>query len=507
MMEPLFKVIYMRKKNTFVISMALLFLAGCGGGGGVQNSGSGSQTTSLGQVTLAYSGNAKAQVQALEVGLSVTSLAGGTISNLTYEPTPTLENTAIGYITPSLSLHTYQNGRDQVVLGGFVSGAFGATFSRDGHIYACTGHEDATFHIDRMYYDGTGSTSLYTSTGTNYYQNVSVSSDGVHLAYDCAGAVYAGTTSGGTPILLSSVGQQPAISPNGATVAFVKSVSGYDQVFTVPIGGGTPFQVTKDSVNHYYPCWGLAGDLILCDADSGTSRLITSYIASNGGLFTDSLVPAYPYASHASLSPDGKYITCAVKTTYSAATTAIVTYELDNGAQTIAQSGQTPFWSPYFPSRVFVGTDAWMYPSASGFLLCQLQSGFDSLLAFTATTPSSATVTQVTQSVSGSSGPPIYDVHADSVTSLKYQNTYFTGATALTPNTTDVLVTLDGTTGQINTVAPFLATRGQALHQPGSQTYSAHFTAVYDAHGKNLAPNGASQLNIDPKHGTATSIR
>jgi hypothetical protein len=97
-------------------------------------------------------------------------------------------------------------------------------------------------------------------------------------------------------------------------------------------------------------------------------------------------------------------------------------------------------------------------------------------------------------------------VHADTVTSIKYVNAYYSNPIVVSPGTSDALVSIDSTTGQITSVAPFVATRGASLqHKSGSLQYTAKFTAIYDAHGKNLAPYGASSIVFDPKHGGLVS--
>jgi len=78
----------------------------------------------------------------------------------------------------------------------------------------------------------------------------------------------------------------------------------------------------------------------------------------------------------------------------------------------------------------------------------------------------------------------------------------------LTPGTTDALVTIDSTSGLVTAVAPFVAIRGAAAVSSKTANgllYRAKFTAVYDAHGKNLAPNGASSIVLDPTHGSVVS--
>jgi hypothetical protein len=499
----------MNRKSFFVTVFSSLVLIGCGGGASPLKGGS--QVSSVGEMQVAFSGNARPQVQTLESGISVASMAGASFSNLTFNPAQTLQNSTIGYLSPALALHTYQNGLDQIIDSGIFTDALGGCLSRDGHLYATTVHEDLTGHIDKSFYDGTGSTSiLSTPSEATIFNNVAVSPDSSHIAYDEAapyalGGLHSARNTGASPLLLDAAGGQPAISPNNATVAFVKTVGSYTQIFTIPIGGGAETQISSDSNNHYYPNWSPGGDIIICDTDTGASRYISTY-SSGGGSIGSLSLSGYAYESHACPSPDGKYLLCQLGTVYgSGATVAVI--NSDGVVQTISTSGQMPFWSPFFASRTWVGSGSWMFPNAAGFLLAEYQSGFDSLLAFTATTPSSATITETGQSVSGSSGPPIYDVHADTVTSIKYVNDYNSTPITVTPNTSDALVTLDGTTGQINAVAPFVATRGQALHTPKSLTYTAHFTAVYDKHGKNLAPNGASQLVLDPKTCAIVSMK
>ncbi|MFX8106475.1 hypothetical protein ABTK92_19180, partial [Acinetobacter baumannii] len=63
----------------------------------------------------------------------------------------------------------------------------------------------------------------------------------------------------------------------------------------------------------------------------------------------------------------------------------------------------------------------------------------------------------------------------------------------------------DATTGQVAALAPFVLKRG-AVHPArqqigGKLTFEASFSALYDAHGKNLAPHGAQRVVLDGRSG------
>lgn len=71
---------------------------------------------------------------------------------------------------------------------------------------------------------------------------------------------------------LPSFAEAPAISPDGKSVAFTAGVDGKRQVFVQLIAGGTPLQITRDTVDHECPRWSPDSSSILyfSSAVSGT---------------------------------------------------------------------------------------------------------------------------------------------------------------------------------------------------------------------------------------------
>ncbi|HWD39246.1 MAG TPA: hypothetical protein VG944_10385 [Fimbriimonas sp.] len=69
-----------------------------------------------------------------------------------------------------------------------------------------------------------------------------------------------------------------------------------------------------------------------------------------------------------------------------------------------------------------------------------------------------------------------------------------------------MLVSIGGSNGRINVVAPFSEYGVKALNR-GWPSNDGKFVAIYDAHGKIFAPSGASHIELDAKTGTVSSCR
>jgi len=119
--------------------------------------------------------------------------------------------------------------------------------------------------------------------------------------------------------------------------------------------------------------------------------------------------------------------------------------------------------------------------------------------------------TTITPETSGaSSADLIFDVHASSLPGLNYTNGHYalkTAALSSPSGTTDVLVSFNSLTGKVDTIAPFIASRIAAgpVRQGTDLVFQAKFSGVWNEKGKNLAPQGASEVMIDPETGKLVS--
>ncbi len=168
------------------------------------------------------------------------------------------------------------------------------------------------------------------------------------------------------------------------------------------------------------------------------------------------------------------------------------------------------YWSPFQASETFVGSHGTITASpVAGFLVSQNASQFASVLTFTATTPSTATLTE--SAVNASGAPMVFTLGADSITNISYTNVY-SGAHSTIPltSTPTALVTVDATTGFVDYVVPAIAMKGKsmAVQRSGAGlSYTGQFAAIYDKTGKNLAPNGATVVQFDKSTGKLISFR
>jgi hypothetical protein len=166
-------------------------------------------------------------------------------------------------------------------------------------------------------------------------------------------------------------------------------------------------------------------------------------------------------------------------------------------------------WSPFPISHKFVGTGGSLNSSnVSGFLMGQNGNQFGSLLTMTATTPSTATIAPTGTVASG--GPLVYTLGADSITNISYTNVYKGAYTSLTlTSTSNAIVSIDGTTGFVDFVAPGMAVKGPtaAVQKAGAASYMGRFAAIYDQTGTNIAPSGATSIQVDSTTGRLISFR
>jgi hypothetical protein len=471
------------------------------------------QSANVGDAKVSFIGTAKPAVLDTETGLTVNTLAGASFTDFTVEPTALDSNTCIAWIVPNGGeVVTYQRGVTATAFDQISNYALSCAFGHDGHLYYGVIKTPLSYVVEKSYYDGSSLGSVYT-LASGVIGNVAVSPNNATIVGDFnGGGIFSISSTGTNYKVLDASGEEPCISPDSTTVAFVKSVGGVSELFTIPIGGGSATQVTDTTDNYYFPCYSPDQLSIGCDADNGATRVIATVMLTGpgaGGFLTN--ITGGPWATHASFSPDGTHVTYATASAYNpSGTTSIDVADIKGyNVQTVG-TGSAPTWSPFPAIRQFIGTNGTMFTTAAGIVYTQQQNGFQSLVTFQATTPADAKITLESQTGSPTAGPLVYDLHADDITGLRYANLYVDTSIGISIGTSDVLLTIDANSGMVDAVAPFLATRGgkpTASKVGTTLVYKGHFTGVWNASGKNVAPSGATTLVLDAKKGTLLSAQ
>lgn len=515
-------------KLTCFVILAAACAAGCGGGGSAPASGSTAASTSkIGEATVTYFGQPKPQLTSSSGYVSVVGQAGATFSSVVLQPAPNLDST---YLTVG---REYSN-EEGIYKVAYPSGTSQLLYQNDNQAYgpatsaygAVAFYDSTVNSIKTIRPDGTGLTTLSLPgvTGANWpaYAN-----DGTNrLAFTAGLKLYVAPGTGGTPtaIQTNDLGLGQAWSPSGNQImytALVENGTAAD-LFVTPAGGGTPQDVTPTPLKGVSalidPAWSPDGVTIVAMEQAGSPEdgyaLIKFNINVPGSYTTlttanaDEVSPAF--------SPDGSLL--ALYRYDDSSETPGIYLEDALGANSYLLDGDTTdeanvgfgglSWSPFLPKETVVAASGstFFHKAASGFLLSENGDQFGSFVAFTATTPSTAAIEA--PSASTSRTPLIFTVTADAITSFGYINDYFSPGTTLTlTSTPSVVVSIDGQTGQVDTVAPALAKPSVTKNADGTVTYRGNFKAVYDSKGKNLAPTGATQLTVDPSTGKVSSFK
>jgi len=504
---------------------------GCGGAGQQVGQPSGpTGSTNVGPAVVTYAGHPQPLVSASSGAVSTVGQAGAAFSTISVDPIPNLNSTMLaftrqvggvgtefytmpanGKTAPTQPIHTTQ--------GGYPS------FSSVGLIAFVT-QNNGQYQIETMLYDGTQQHVVV----ANQAMVPTISPNGATIALLDAlhGNIYTVPTSGGTLKEIYSggdAGGSPIVwSPNGSQIAFSakNSTTQYFNAFTMSATGGTPTNVVPSSYagqgSAEVSAWSPDGNSLACTWVPRVGNNNGAFIISlNGGGYSY-LTPNNYSDSIPCFSPDNNRIAF-YRSNAGGATPGI--YECDfagTSPQLIladpAPNGATGAvvtmaWSPFPQNQKFVGSGGSLSTSnVAGFLLAQNGDQFGSMMTFAATTPSKATITPSTGNAPGA--PIVYSLAADAITNISYANVFNGSRTTIAlTSTPSAIVTVDGVTGIVDYVVPTTFKKPNltpASASRSSLTYSGQFTAIYDASGKNLAPNGATAFEIDRITGKLVSF-
>lgn len=98
----------------------------------------------------------------------------------------------------------------------------------------------------------------------------------------------------------------PRVSPDGKQIAFNSNKGETTNIWTVPVEGGTPHQVTPDTEQMGWPCWSPDGKLIALQMKRGANTYIALMPSAGGEITQLTFEPGLSWAHD--FSPDGDKI-------------------------------------------------------------------------------------------------------------------------------------------------------------------------------------------------------
>lgn len=403
--------------------------------------------------------------------------------------------------------------------------------------------------------DGSASTKLTTDVSPPQ-DRPHISADGTKVVYQLGNNLFTMKADGTAQTLLVNNGANPKWSPDGTKVVFNRFTPGGSHIFTIKADGTAETQVTNTGNNNFEPNWfpngqklifisnrNSAGNIYTINTDgTGEARLTTNIfeehypaVAPNGNAIAfyrfSTTTPKGIYkmnadgsnttlvlenASTPSWSPDGAKVLVSYA---QASAQGIFLVNADGTGVTRLTTTPGPgndgfpsWGAPRASNRNLIGTNGVMGGTATGFLYGST-GGSDGRA--TGTPRSFLTITSEGLPTFFTTSLPFdqnggtnigYRIEAlnssTSISGVQYWN--FSQNAPTTVNSADtingILVTYDTTNGEVSTVAPYKLTRSATPTGAKSDTgatLKGNFIGVWNSKGKNVAPQGATEIHLD----------
>ena len=152
------------------------------------------------------------------------------------------------------------------------------------------------------------------------WMNLSVSPDGLTVAFDLLGDIFTMPIGGGEATAIATGpawDMQPRFSPDGSRITFTSDRAGGDNIWVMNADGSDPVQITKESFRLLNaPVWSADGRFVIARKHFTSSRSIGSgefwmYDAAggaSGGMQLTTRPTEQKDVNEAAVSPDGRYL-------------------------------------------------------------------------------------------------------------------------------------------------------------------------------------------------------
>lgn len=319
------------------------------------------------------------------------------------------------------------------------------------------------------------------------------------------------SSGGGAPTAIESSTSddtEPSVAANG-TMAFThaNSTSGHREVWTMTTAGTNKILLGYSNVGDvWHPSISPDGSKVLVTSvNGGTSDIWMLDVATGSGDQLSKAVTGEQY-SFATWAPDGRHM---VFLDYDGTSTThldTATFDMQNRQELTSSTSLMyhPRWSPWLANKLYVGTGGTFGNASSGFILGQNNGAIASFLNVIS---NGGIFTNIAPDPNNPFVQKISLQSAGTFASLQFENGLWTGPiTVPVSNTHQVLASYDAN-GLVTLVAPISKMSSAPRKMGGATVYVGEFPAVYDCHGKNLAPNGASQISLGTETGKLISIK
>jgi len=508
-------------------------LSGCGGSSS-SSASSGSQ--SFGPLSLEIVGVTQPVVSTFSAyGSNVTGIAGAQIDQLTlnYQGPNVLSGTKILFVSfrdgNSEIYSMGPDGSNPQRLTNNTATDFAPVYSPDGTKIAFNTSRDGNNEIYVMNADGSNQVRLTNNAASDL--NPKWSPDGTKICFssdrDGNYEIYSMLATGGSQTRLTNntaVDSYPTWSPDGTKISFSTTRDGNYEIYTMNYDGSNATRLTNNAVGvtDMMSEWSPDGSKLAFSTNRDGNYEVY-YMNADGS--NQTRVTNNPnYEEQPTWSPDGTRLAFTTQrdANYEVYSTSLSGSDPVNLTKLSNMTDYGAAWSGYLPrtASTLLGPSGLMGTSGAGLLIAQRGDLVTSILTFdsavTTLAARSATRVVTENAVETNGSNLIFGVTAPSgFGNMKYAKVSDNGvpgtvtSISIPTSANAALVTYNSYTGLLTSVIPYQATRSMdnPLRLGDEVTYSADFSAVLNAEGKNVAPSGASTVTINAKTGELVRYR